>query len=776
MMDDSSFSNTISRPSTASTLLNKISRTAGYRPRHQHDGSQSTLPGEDVQFNFSRSFQQHDIDTSYSSPEIIVDEKTIAHLSMKPLGGQHGGIKNRPTSISSIWFPLLLVLIPNVACPAVMLGLIFVYKFQPQEDMFAQYRSTTQHRPGYILVTLSATRLAIISSIAATLAPFLTSFIMGVWKFHVVAKIRRHSRTIPGNESPISDLPQGSLLISLLAASMEGLVAYLRECHPSFLGRRSTQRRPAIARQVHSSALIFLLSMLLVISIFIADTIFHTYTDTVNILDVRPLSAPIFLGHRLIEKCENFDRSQNLCLPCTWDVSGSTTEFQQLTNSVYQVRTNISRTSQIQSMGSGLSILLPNSARVPNTTEYRARTIGVSTQCRPITRSCNPTATNGTYTQFNCSDAFRGIINKAPVKPADQYFTIADPDTPPLNLKPTAYLQFGVFEDEGLSTPYNPVNYNVSHSGWAVDCGDSSATPCPADASLVDEIRIGVAGRFDLFSTRVDVDLLNDTGFFSTGDSPYYMDFMMGCSITAHEVEYIWAENDVRSHTISPVNGSLLNMYVGQLQYFTNSPGNDWTDDILQMALQDGSQAMADTWGTLFGTRVLAVLGGYSTPSVNLAQQTRSSALVAKVPIGALAFLVACSCVYSVLVLVIAFNAWMVARGDPSIYGYARELSFTTTQLGKGDLGRANGADIAGGGGRSVNEIDKNNSPNSEPASNDDNVYGRDRSYGASKESIHAAPSMSYGVDDTVLHGLHNELGMPRHASKWNNGSMPAWL
>lgn len=701
-MDDAFFSNTISRPSTASTLLNKISRSAGYRPGHQNDDSQSTLPGADVQFNFSRSFQQHDIDTSYSSPETIVDEKTIARLSIKPLGGQHGGIKNRPTSISSIWLPLLLVLIPNVACPAVMLGLIFVYKFQPQDDMFAQYRSTTGQRSGYVLVTLSATRLAIISSIAATLAPFLTSFIMGVWKFHVVAKIRQHSRTISGNESPTSDLPQRSLLISLLAASMEGLVAYLRECRPLLFRRRSTQRRPTLAGQVHSSALIFLLSMLLVVSIFIADTIFHTYTDTVNILEVGPLSEPISLGHRLINKCQNFDRSQNLCLPCTWDVSGSTMEFQQLTNSVYQVRTNISQTSQIQSMGSGLSILLPTSARVPNTTEYRARTIGVSTQCRPITRSCNPTATNGTYTQFNCSDAFRGIINKAPVKPADQYFTIADPDTPPLNLKHTAYLQFGIFEDEGLSTPYNPVNYNVSHSGWAIDCGDSSTTPCPTDGSLLDEIHVGVAGRFDLFSTRVDVDLLNDTGLFSTGESPYYMDFMLGCLISAHEVEYIWAEDGVRSHTtLGAVNGSLLNMYVGQLQYYTNSPGNDWTDDILQMALQEDSQAMADTWGTLFGTRVLAVLGGYSTPSVNLAQQTRSSALVAKVPIGALAFLVACSGVYSALVLMIAFNAWMAARGDPSIYDYARELSFTTTHLGKEDLRRADGADFAGGGGRS---------------------------------------------------------------------------
>lgn len=760
-MDKYSFSNTISRPSTASTFVNKISRSAGYRPQHQHEDSQSTLQGEDGQFAFSRKFEQNDIDTSYHSPEIIVDEKTIARLSMQPPGAQYGAITGRPTSTSSIWLPLLLVLIPNIACPAVLLSLIFIYRFQPEDDMFAQYRTMTQRFPGYILVTISATRLAIISSIASTVAPFLTSFIMGVWKFHVIGKIRQQSRTIWGSESPISDIPQLSLLISLLAASIEGLVNYLRQCCPSLFARRSKHTRPAVARQVHSSALIFLLSLLLVVSMFIADTIFHTYTDAVNIPEVRPSSTTTPLGHRLIDKCENFDRSENLCLPCTWDAFGSVTEFQQLTNSVYQVRTNISQTSQIQSVGSGLSILLPNSAQVPNATEYRAKTIGVSTQCQPITKSCNPTANNGTYTQFNCSDSFRGIINKAPVKPADQYFTIADPDTPPLNLKPTAYLQVGIFEDTDLSTPYNPVNYNTSSSGWALEFGSSSTTPCPSDTSLLNTVQVGVAGRFDLFSTRVDVDLLNDTGLFSIGDSPYYMDFMFSCSLSAQEVEYVWAENGVRSYSTTPVNGSLLDMYVGQLQYYTNSPGNDWTDDILQMALQDNSTAMADTWATLFGNRVLSVIGGYSVLSDSVAQQTRREALVAKVPVGALTFLVACSFVYCTLVLAIAVDGWAVARRDPGVYGYAKELSFTT-QLGK-SLGRSD-TDISGAGDRGV-------SSGGDAAGHvpipDHHVYGHERNHAGSKESIHAVPNLSHAGD---------ESSMLRHASLRNNGSMPAWI
>ncbi|KAK5048229.1 hypothetical protein LTR84_005899 [Exophiala bonariae] len=766
-MADYSYPNILSRPSTASTLVNKISRPAGYRPQHQHEDSESTLHGEDVQFNFSTKFEQNDIDTSYHSPEIIVDERTIARLSRQPPPGQYGGVTSRPTSASSIWLPFLLVLIPNIACPAVLLGLIFVYRFQPQDDIFAQYRSITQQFPGYILVTISATRLAIISSIASTLAPFLTSFIMGVWKVHVVGKIRRQSRTMGNSESSVSDTPQLSLLISLLAASMGGLVSYLRDCRPWFFGGRSNQKRQTITRQIHSSASIFSLSILLVISMFIADTIFHTYTDAVSILEVRPSSTTTPLGHRLIDKCENFDRSQNLCLPCTWDAFGSTTEFQQLTNSVYQVRTNISQTSQIQSVGSGLSILLPSAARLPNATEYRAKTIGVSTQCQPITKSCNPILTTDAYTQFNCSDSFRGIINKAPVKPENSSFTIADPDTPPLNLKPSAYLQLGMFEDSALSTPYNPVNYNTSSEGWAMAFGTSSSSACPSDASLLSTMHVGVAGRFDLTSTRVDVDLLNDTGLFSTGATPYYMDFMFGCTVSAVEVEYIWAENTVCSTISTAVNGSLLDMYVGQLQYYTNSPGNDWTNDILQMALQDDSAAMADTWANLFGNRVLSVIGGYSVLSDSLAQQTRRDALVAKVPVGPLAFLVACSAAYSMLVLIIAVDGWRVARRDPGVYGYAKELDFTT-QLGK-SLGRSEtdfSANASGSGLTSRADAARHN-----PVADLHHVYGHERSYAGSKESIPAATSLNHGGG-----GGGDESSILRHASQRNNGSMPAWI
>jgi len=761
-MDDFSFSNTTSRPSTTSSLGKSFSEHAGhggYRPQHQHDDSQSTLQGGDSHFNFSRKIPQNDIDTSYHSPEIVVDEKAIARLSMQPpinghLGANTSGLK----SPSSIWLPLLIVLIPNIACPAVLLALVFWNKFQPQTDIFAQYREFSQQFPGYILVTLSATRLAIVSSVAATLAPFLTSFIMGVWKFHVVGNIRRRSRTLWGNASPISDVPQLSLLISLLAASMDGLLTYLRKCLPSLFWRGPGQRRPVMARQVHSSASIFLLSMFLVLSMFIADTVFHTYTDAVNIQEVRASPAISALGHRVIDKCENFDRSQSLCLPCTWDVYGSTTDFQQLTNNVYEVRNNISKTSEIHSLGSGLSILVPNSARVPNVTEYSARTIGISTQCQPITKSCNPIATNGSNTQFNCSDAFRGVINKAPVKPADQYFTIADPDTPPLNLKLTAYLQLGIFEDAELSTPYNPVNYNTSESGWVLEFGNSSTTPCPSDASLLNKIHVGVAGRFDLFSTRVDVNLLNDSGLFSTGgDAAYYMDFMFGCSVEAVEVEYVWAENGVRAHTTSPVNGSLLNMYVGQMQYYTNSPSNDWTNDVLQMALQANSGDMANTWGRLFGTRVLSVIGGYSASSVNLAEQTRRSVLVAKVPIGALCFLVACSAVYSVLVLVLAVNGCCIARRDPNVYGVAKELNFTT------QLGRSL-SEIGGGGGGADALSSRGN-----------NVYGHERNERGSRESLHPNLSLSSRDERARLRGL-DEGGLLRHASERNNCSMPAWI
>jgi hypothetical protein len=670
------------RLSTVDDFVERPSPRPKRWSRHRQDKSQTTLQWQHSCRNFSRKFSSQNLRNSPGAHEPLHTEKEPDHADIEQddnhvINNQsgHDSPQNQriPPSISSVWLPFLVVLIPNLAFPGVLLALVYADKFRSESDLFTQDENPLRQYPGYILVKLSATRLAIITSCSATLAPFLTTSIMSLWKFRTLRNAQRGPESGEDDHVEIHRIPQVSLLISLLGGSFNGLVNYVRECCPGCLSRHTSVT--PMTRPVHSTALILCCCTLLVISMWTADTVFHTLSETVSIPEFSVSTSMNLFGHRLTDSCQNFDRSEDYCLPCTWNLRGSRLEYWQRRNSIYELQTNISGVSQVQSINSNLSILLPNPNRVSNNTEYRANTIGVSTKCTPITDTCRPRNLDdaSTRTVFNCSDEFGGVIGQPPVTPMNESFTILDPDTPPLIMKPSAYLQFGFYRDADLSVTYNPVNYNVSKEGWAILFGESSKTPCPADNALLSPAYMGVAGRFSVLYAKAGIDLTNDTGLFNRST---YIDFMFGCSLEAFEVEYVWARGEVRSHTLKATNGSVLNMYIGQLHYYGQAPSDEMVSDVNQMALQDNSTDMASTWARLFSTRVLSVIGGYTTASENMAEQTRKDTLVARVHIGSLVFVISCGAAYALLVSAVAISAFISVQQDPRIYEYAEELSF----------------------------------------------------------------------------------------------------
>lgn len=44
-------------------------------------------------------------------------------------------------------------------------------------------------------------------------------------------------------------------------------------------------------------------------------------------------------------------------------------------------------------------------------------------------------------------------------------------------------------------------------------------------------------------------------------------------------MDYIWASNAVRSYSTRSVNGPILNMYIGQLRYYSASDGDAMITD-----------------------------------------------------------------------------------------------------------------------------------------------------------------------------------------------------
>ena len=574
----------------------------------------------------------------------------------------------RRRKITSIWIPYLVVLVPTVILPWTLIGFVLGFEVDPGVNLFPFAKEPPALSRGYYLVAFSVTRLAIISSCASTLAPFLTAPTLILWRIHTIRSVKRMNVQDHGGLK-LAAGPQLTALLGLLVGSPEELFKYLLSASTKLLpSQLYKKKKPIMWRPVHFAALIAASCIVISLLMWTADTVFHTYSDSVNIETFGHSLAEIQShGYDLTPVCKSFDRCGNAGLPCTWDLSDymSLLEFNTRANEIFRIGTNVSEYSQIQTLAPGLSILLPQSSRVSNTTDYKASTFAVVATCRPITEICKMQALDTqTFTMFNCSDEFRGVIGEVPVVSTTQNFTILDPDTPPLDFKPSGYLQYGFYEDANLSTPYNSVGYNVSEPSWAVNF---ASTSCPTDASIPATAHMGVAGRFSASSALATANLSTDAGLFS---SPIYSDFAFHCTLSAHSISYIWASGTIRNYATQPADASLLNMYIGQLLYYAQAAGDDMTSDILQMALQPSSQAMADTWARLFSTRVLAVIAGYTAPLENEAQQTRTTVLVARVHKGSMWFLVGCSLGTAVFVSWIALRGrWIVGVDHEALEG-----------------------------------------------------------------------------------------------------------
>src|SRR5438046_10275140 len=98
-----------------------------------------------------------------------------------------------------------------------------------------------------------------------------------------------------------------------------------------------------------------------------------------------------------------------------------------------------------------LAVLIPQSEDLSNNIDYRASTIGVSTQCRPLTVHCklNGAGPGGRYTQFNCTNNFWGMLGKPPNITTVINAKAEDPDLPPMAFKPVQSLQYGFFTEIG---------------------------------------------------------------------------------------------------------------------------------------------------------------------------------------------------------------------------------------------------------------------------------------------------------------------------------------
>ena len=497
---------------------------------------------------------------------------------------------------------------------------------------------------------------------------------MGLWRI-CTARSLQEAIFLTENQSRRPGLPDVDdfrYVVGLILASIGELFGYCIH---------AVRRRFTIPSVLHKAAAMLLLSLVLAGGVLLASTWLQIVMQAVDIETITTRNLPMSaFGRGLSTMCLDFNRTANQGFPCTYDMIAPDAELPFIAiaqDEIYNLQNNMSRSSEIRMDAvteltpSDLAILIPQVETLPNNVDYRASTIGVSTQCRPLTAQCKMHADGpgGDYTQFNCTNNFWGLLGKPANVTTVTQSKAEDPDLPPMAFKPLQSLQYAFFTDPGLSIPYNTEGLNLSTGSFAANV---STLP---DFDLINPVFVAVAGRISTQDMSATSSLSTDANMFANGFS--WIDFTLNCSYTTYDVNYTWANSAIHNTTIIPSpNGTLAEMYHGAQSYASVGGGDPVLQNNLRRAAHESdSQAFAREWANLYSVDVLSTIGAYTTPRTNLQEQTRTSMLVTQVPKLPLALLLAFSLAYVVLGIWLGVVAYRAASSSPDIWALAAGLS-----------------------------------------------------------------------------------------------------
>jgi hypothetical protein len=428
------------RSHSRSSSLTFWDRLVVFQPRYSTHviGSQDSV-------NDENSFQTFENEIPENT-----ERPTDNHFQRKPHGefgtvsdSSGNGIRH-PGLVGSIIWPILAITVPISLLCATLLGTVYGFRVKSRPNIFAvPDGDSTNWQGSYVLVHYSATRLVFVASFLSSLAPILAGFIMTLWTLPIAQSMRIASMTAQYNQLPTPY--QLSLIIGMSLASYERLWRYF--------GYILSKNRSTAPRVLNGAAAMLSCAVILSIAVFVTDSYLHYTTQTIAFDQITyPIQPETGFGRGLSQYCLDFDRSQNGGFPCSYDPRGIDPDFTAQENELFYLQHNISSTSEIRFVSSkdlphgDLAVLVPQSRSLSPTVDFRASTIGVSSQCTAISTDCDmrySTEANGYYTYFNCSENFWGIIGKNP-NISDVYGAPIAPDASvsPLAYKPAANLQY----------------------------------------------------------------------------------------------------------------------------------------------------------------------------------------------------------------------------------------------------------------------------------------------------------------------------------------------
>ena len=463
---------------------------------------------------------------------------------------------------------------------------------------------------------------------------------------------------------------QMSLLVGVLLASMDQLREYC-------VYLTSRRRRAELSPIVRRSALAFTLAVLLAGGVILADTVLHYVTTTVEFSQITSLQAGHGFGRGLSPTCLKFDRL-TYGWPCSVGLGWNNPNLFEEQNEYVRLAHNTSDVSSIQvaavSSGliSSLTYLVPASAASNQSIEYSTSSIGVATSCKLISpAACNMTASGPSdiYSNFTCGPLFFSTLGLTPSPSEADGMRTPDAARSFLMYKPASNLMYSYFTSAYWSKIYNTVGYN--------DSGQVDPDLLPySDEQLLNPMFLALAARLPMTAFPPSSSMLNSS-LTSSNSGNAYIDFILSCSVASYDVTYTAVQSGIRNiRSARHQNGSVLEIFHGaQLYTGVGNSGYDLQDYLVQAALassvasnetlstaqRTAEDSFADKFAELYSMKVLSKIGAYTTPRENILQQTRRTLLVAKVPIAALASLIALSLIYPILGIALAIRGWKVS-------------------------------------------------------------------------------------------------------------------
>ncbi|KAK5046416.1 hypothetical protein LTR84_008219 [Exophiala bonariae] len=552
--------------------------------------------------------------------------------------------------VQSILTPTVIICVPIVLLAGALLALVLIFRVNPKPvSQPASDRKSESNQP--------AARLVFVASFLSTVAPLLGSYIMALIALPVSRDLEVASRN-----SEYLKLPtpyQMSLLIGILVAATEQLRTYF-----GYLLHRT--ERAGIPRVLHRSAWMMTLTIALAGAVSISDAVLHYMTSTIEFDQVFVRAVPDRqFGRGVSEFCLDFDR-EKVGLPCSveFDFVDPNKNFEQTEAS--RLVHNTSQTSTIRfanlhdQPGSDIAYLTPSDQAIATGTDFHATTVGISTMCELVPASSCSMASWGptdVYTNFTCSDMFHGTIGMPPNVSDVSSVRIPDAYRSFLMYKPAQNIMYTFFNDSSMKTVYNTVGYNDS------GLFDLNIFPLN-DSQLVNPFYLALAGRTEYSSFESDSEMLitNDT---KRDQYNSIVDFIVNCAVTSYDVSYTWFNQSLYNISAIPTtNGSVLEIFHGSQLYSTVSGGSFDLQDFVDQSSMSGStkESFLGKFGSLYSSKVLAKIGGYSTNRMALQQQHREHMLLSKVPVVPLSLLIAWSFAYPILGLVLALQAYWAAQ------------------------------------------------------------------------------------------------------------------